>query len=76
MLRQALDYLRRTLRSQKEPYSTKVQKKRIRLDIEALEMRWLPASYSFASATYSVDENVGKLTVTVNLGVPAPLALP
>lgn len=72
MLRQALNYLSRSFQASKESYTARQQKKRIRLDVETLELRWLPASYSLASATYSVNENAGKVTLTVNLDVPAP----
>lgn len=57
MLRQALDFLSRSLQINKPSYATRQQKKRIKLDIESLEMRWLPAyTFDIASATYGVSE--------------------
>lgn len=68
MLRQALDFLSRSLRSNKESYSARQQKRRIRLDIETLELRWVPTTVSMQASTYSVNETTRFIEVQVDKG--------
>ncbi|HMP18370.1 MAG TPA: hypothetical protein PKD72_15200, partial [Gemmatales bacterium] len=63
MLREAIRYVARHLSpAAKRHFSSK--KKAIKLDIEMLEMRWLP-DFQMASATYVVHEAVRYLQVEI-----------
>ncbi len=63
MLREAIRYVARHLSpAAKRQFTSK--KKAIKLDIETLEMRWLPAFY-LGSATYTVNETARYVAVEV-----------
>ena len=66
MLRQALDYLSRTLGSKHESYHSRQLKKRPQLNIEQLELRWLPAVFTLSSSTYSVTETIRYIDIEVD----------